>query len=71
MALEYMQKYTDIRTGKLSFNQFMEFTNEVFCLGYEKGTISAQAQPAKPTSCHPLANRQSSDATRIAYESVF
>lgn len=44
MNLEYMQKYTDLRTGKLSFKQFMDFANEVFCLGYEKGIVISQSE---------------------------
>lgn len=71
MSLEYMQKYTDLRTGKMSFNQFMEFANEVFALGYEKGAVSPQPAPNRQINDLIPANRKCGKMTRIAYESVF
>ncbi len=71
MDLEYMKKYTDIRTGKMSFTQFMEFANDVFGLGYEKGSIISQSELTKQFIGQTPPPRKCGEITRIAYESIF
>jgi uncharacterized protein (DUF2164 family) len=71
MDLDYMQKYTDIRIGKLSFNQFMEFINEIYCLGHENGSLTAQSELLKRVNGQMASGNASCGATQISYESVF
>lgn len=70
MDLDYQQKYTDLRLGKLSFNQFMEFVNDIYCLGHENGSLTAQSALLKRIN-ERMAEGRPSDALPIPYESVF
>lgn len=46
--MEYQRIYTDLRTAKLSFADFMEFIGRIYDLGVEKGavTVAADHTPA-------------------------
>ena len=62
MSNEYLRTYTDIRTGKVSFHQFMELLGEAYCQGQKKAGTQRQASPA---------GQPSTGCTRVAYESIF
>lgn len=70
MDLDYMQKYTDLRLGKLSFNQFMEFVNDVYCLGHENGSLTAQSALLKRIN-ERMAESNQPCAAPIPYDAVF
>jgi len=46
--MEYQRIYTELRTARLSFAQFMDFLGEIHALGLEKGrtTLAGSEQPA-------------------------
>lgn len=70
MDLDYQQKYTDVRIGKLSFNQFMEFVDGIYGLGYQNGSLTAQSALLKRLN-DQMASGDTSCATQIPYESIF
>ncbi|MDE2439416.1 MAG: hypothetical protein KGP14_00220 [Betaproteobacteria bacterium] len=39
--MKYQHIYTDLRTAKMSFAQFMDFLGEIHSLGVEKGSAMA------------------------------
>lgn len=41
--MEYQRIYTDLRTAKLSFADFMEFVSQIYDLGVEKGSVTVAA----------------------------
>ncbi len=67
MDLDYMQKYTDIRIGKLSFNQFMEFVDQIYSLGHQNGSLTAQSELLKRLN----EQMSSNSAIQVPYEAVF
>ena len=62
MSHDYMQNYTDIRTGKVSFHQFMEMLGAAYCQGQKTGGTQRQANPAA---------QQPTGGARVAYEAIF
>lgn len=46
--MEYQRIYTDLRTAKISFAQFMDLLNEIHALGVEKGfaIVASGEQPS-------------------------
>lgn len=71
MSPEYMQKYTDLRIGQLSFSEFMEFVNEIYCMGHKNGSLSAQSELLKRLDAQLKPNVATSDSPKADYESVF
>lgn len=71
MVPDYMQKYTDLRIGKLSFHQFMEFVDEIYCMGHTNGCLSAQAELLKRINGQITSSGVACDAPIVPYESVF
>ena len=66
MNVDYQQIYTDLRTCKLSFDQFMDVMSDVYSTGYKNGLKAGeQASPRseKAVHCGP--------AKRLEYEAVF
>jgi len=60
MKLNYQQIYSDLRTGQMSFDQFMGVVNAAQALGHNNDgrlTETSQANAAQPP--------------RLAYEAVF
>lgn len=43
MNIDYMKEYTDLRTGKVSFNDFMEILN----VAYKMGRCAAKKEEKK------------------------
>jgi hypothetical protein len=71
MIPDYMQKYTDVRTGQLSFSEFMEFVNEIYCMGHTNGSLTAQSELLKRIDAQMNSSSAGSDTTRVAYETLF
>lgn len=46
--MEYQRIYTDLRTAKMSFAEFMNVLTTVYNLGLEKGTTSVSAEQCPP-----------------------
>lgn len=69
MIPDYMQKYTDLRIGKLSFHQFMDFVDEIYCMGHTNGSLTAQSELLK--RINGAACAASADSLIVPYESVF
>lgn len=38
--MEYQHIYTELRTAKMSFTEFMNFVSQVYELGLEKGAVT-------------------------------
>ena len=71
MVPDYMQKYTDLRIGRLSFQQFMEFVDEIYGMGHTNGSLSAQAEVLKRINAQMSSTGTTSDSRVVPYESVF
>ncbi|NTV70833.1 MAG: hypothetical protein HGA71_11880 [Azonexaceae bacterium] len=71
MVPDYMQKYTDLRIGKMSFQQFMEFVDEIYCMGQTNGCLSAQSELLKRINSQMSSAGASCDSPIVPYESVF
>lgn len=71
MIPDYMQKYTDLRIGRLSFHQFMEFVDEIYCMGHTNGCLSAQAELLKRINGQMTSAGAACDSQIVPYESVF
>lgn len=41
--MEYQRIYTDLRSAKLSFADFMDFVGQIYNLGVEKGAVTVAA----------------------------
>jgi hypothetical protein len=39
LQVNYLQAYTDLRTGKMDFHQFMDVINRVYEFGHQRGTL--------------------------------
>lgn len=42
--MEYQRIYTDLRTAKLSFTDFMDFVSQIYNLGVEKGSVTVASE---------------------------
>lgn len=42
--MEYQRIYTELRTAKLSFADFMDFVSHIYNLGVEKGSLSVASE---------------------------
>lgn len=42
--MEYQRIYTDLRTAKMSFADFMAFIRRIYDLGVEKGSVSVAGE---------------------------
>lgn len=68
MDFEYMRIYTDLRTGKMSFHQFMDFASAAYALGHQNGMAQASTRAclekaAASSACGPT--------VKLDYEKVF
>lgn len=41
--MNYQEIYTDLRTAKMSFTEFMDFLSTVYALGIEKSSVKTAA----------------------------
>lgn len=48
MAIDYMKVYTDLRVGKLSFEQFMGILDEAASIGRDQAQEALGRHPACP-----------------------
>lgn len=71
MIPDYMQKYTDLRIGKLSFHQFMEFVDEIYCMGHTNGSLTSQSELLKRINAQMASSQTFSDSPIVPYESIF
>lgn len=39
LTINYMKSYTDLRTAKMDFHEFMNLINLVYDYGYKRGTV--------------------------------
>lgn len=66
MDFEYMRVYTDLRTAKMSFHQFMDFASAIYSQGRQNGQAQARThaclEKAAGNGCQPL---------KLDYETVF
>lgn len=67
MDFEYMRIYTELRTAKMSFHQFMDFAGAVYAQGHQNGLAQAKTRAcidkaAASSTCSPL---------KLDYEKVF
>lgn len=46
--MEYQRIYTDLRTAKLSFTDFMDFVSQIYNLGIEKGSVTVASEDTPP-----------------------
>ena len=44
LKYNYLQFYTDLRMGKISYDEFMEYTNHIFAMGKEIGSLEGQSE---------------------------
>ena len=53
--MKYQRIYTDLRTAKLSFADFMDFLSHIYKLGVEKGsaTVASDSPPARFAAAPP------------------
>ena len=65
MDFEFMQIYTDLRCGKMSFHQFMDFVSAAYTQGHHNGLTQG-----KQTVLPSFANH-SKQVARLDYEAVF
>lgn len=68
MDFEFMRIYTELRTAKMSFHQFMDFASALYAQGHQNGVAQANTR-----ACLERAARTSSEACpqRLEYENVF
>ena len=66
MDFEFMQIYTDLRCGKMSFHQFMDFVSSAYAQGHRNGLV--QSSPVPRASLAPSGN---ATCARLDYEAVF
>lgn len=52
LKYNYLQFYTDLRLGKITFHEFMDYTNHVFLMGKEIGSLEGQSQAIQRMSDH-------------------
>ena len=66
MNVDYQQIYTNLRTCKLSFDQFMDVMSDAYSTGYKNGLKAGEQASPRAGKAVP-----SEPATRLAYEAVF
>jgi len=52
--MEYQRIYTDLRTAKMSFAEFMDFLSEIHALGAEKGAATVVSNEQAYFAAAPL-----------------
>ncbi len=68
MDLDYLRTYSDLRSGKLSFHQFMDFVSAAYMLGHQNGVAQAKTRACLNQA---VASAAGSTPARLDYETVF